>query len=72
MAASPRLVPPAVVTVAAGSARQVLLHRRRRGRVRPTEVVRDPDWDASGLGRFARVHDPEGDPVELWEPPDAS
>lgn len=21
-----------------------------------------------GLGRFARVHDPEGNPIELWEP----
>ena len=22
-----------------------------------------------GVGRFARVHDPEGNPIELWEPP---
>ncbi|MDA7425835.1 VOC family protein [Thalassococcus lentus] len=21
-----------------------------------------------GLGRFARIHDPEGTPIELWEP----
>ena len=21
-------------------------------------------------GRFARVHDPEGNPIELWQPPD--
>jgi len=21
-----------------------------------------------GLGRFARIHDPEGNPIELWEP----
>lgn len=21
-----------------------------------------------GIGRFARVHDPEGHPIELWEP----
>jgi len=21
-----------------------------------------------GLGRFARIHDPEGNPVELWQP----
>ena len=21
------------------------------------------------IGRFARLHDPEGNPVELWEPP---
>ena len=25
------------------------------------------DWD-SEAGRFARIHDPEGNPVELWEP----
>jgi predicted enzyme related to lactoylglutathione lyase len=22
----------------------------------------------AGIGRFARVHDPEGNPIELWEP----
>jgi glyoxylase I family protein len=28
------------------------------------------DWDGDGsYGRFARVHDPEGNPIELWEPP---
>lgn len=27
-----------------------------------------PEWD-SEAGRFARIHDPEGNPVELWEPP---
>lgn len=26
-----------------------------------------PDWN-SEIGRFARIHDPEGNPVELWEP----
>ncbi|MEM8742494.1 MAG: VOC family protein, partial [Pseudomonadota bacterium] len=20
-------------------------------------------------GRFARIHDPDGNPIELWEPP---
>lgn len=25
------------------------------------------EWD-SEIGRFARIHDPEGNPVELWEP----
>jgi len=29
------------------------------------------EWD-SEVGRFARIHDPEGNPVELWEPPAAS
>jgi predicted enzyme related to lactoylglutathione lyase len=31
-------------------------------------VTTDPDWDAPGVGRFARIHDPEGNPIELWEP----
>jgi glyoxylase I family protein len=30
------------------------------------------DWDGDGsYGRFARIHDPEGNPVELWQPPAA-
>lgn len=27
------------------------------------------DWDSPETGRFARIHDPEGNPIELWEPP---
>ncbi|MBD3762497.1 VOC family protein [Rhizorhabdus sp.] len=27
------------------------------------------EWDAPETGRFARIHDPEGNPIELWEPP---
>ncbi|VVS97158.1 Glyoxalase [Sphingomonas sp. EC-HK361] len=27
------------------------------------------EWDSPETGRFARVHDPEGNPIELWEPP---
>jgi predicted enzyme related to lactoylglutathione lyase len=27
------------------------------------------EWDAGGFGRFARIQDPEGNPIELWEPP---
>lgn len=33
------------------------------------EVTTSPDWDSPETGRFARIHDPEGNPVELWEPP---
>ena len=30
------------------------------------------DWDGDGsYGHFARIHDPEGNPIELWEPPAA-
>jgi predicted enzyme related to lactoylglutathione lyase len=32
-------------------------------------VVKDPAWDTPDTGRFARIHDPEGNPIELWEPP---
>lgn len=28
-----------------------------------------PEWDVPEIGRFARIHDPEGHPIELWEPP---
>ncbi len=28
-----------------------------------------PEWDTPETGRFARVYDPEGNPIELWEPP---
>lgn len=33
------------------------------------EVATDPGWDSPETGRFARLDDPEGNPVELWEPP---
>ena len=32
------------------------------------EVLTNPEWDSPEVGRFARIHDPEGNPVELWEP----
>lgn len=31
--------------------------------------TREEEWD-SEIGRFARIHDPEGNPIELWEPGD--
>ena len=27
------------------------------------------EWDGT-WGKFARIHDPEGNPVELWQPPE--
>ena len=33
------------------------------------EVITKPEWDDPSLGRFARIHDPEGNAVELWEQP---
>ncbi|WP_375173523.1 VOC family protein [Pseudooceanicola sp.] len=33
------------------------------------EVITNPDWDQHPeVGTFARIHDPEGNPVELWQP----
>jgi predicted enzyme related to lactoylglutathione lyase len=33
------------------------------------EVITKDEWNDPTVGRFARVHDPEGNPIELWEPP---
>ncbi len=30
------------------------------------EIAREESME--GVGRFARIHDPEGNPIELWEP----
>ena len=32
-------------------------------------VERRAEWDSPEVGRFARIRDPEGLPIELWEPP---
>jgi len=32
------------------------------------KVATNPEWDAPGVGRFARIHDPDGNAIELWEP----
>jgi len=32
------------------------------------EIITKPEWDMPGVGRFARIHDPEGNPIELWQP----
>lgn len=29
------------------------------------------EWN-SEAGRFARIHDPEGNPIELWQPPESA
>jgi predicted enzyme related to lactoylglutathione lyase len=29
----------------------------------------DREEAMEGVGRFARIHDPENNPIELWEPP---
>jgi catechol 2,3-dioxygenase-like lactoylglutathione lyase family enzyme len=30
-----------------------------------------PEWNSPEAGQFARIHDPEGNAIELWEPPAA-
>ncbi|MET0589040.1 MAG: VOC family protein [Novosphingobium sp.] len=36
------------------------------------EVITNPEWDMPGVGRFARIHDPEGNPIELWQPDESA
>ena len=42
-----------------------LLERLRAAGV---EIITKPEWDQTEIGRFARIHDPEGNAIELWEP----
>ena len=32
-------------------------------------VEQREEWNQPETGRFARIHDPDGNPIELWEPP---
>ncbi|WP_336958276.1 VOC family protein [Sphingobium aquiterrae] len=32
-------------------------------------IITKAEWDHPETGRFARIHDPEGNAIELWEPP---
>lgn len=57
--------------------RQVMINLRVSGidalisglRDAGVEVITKPEWDHPQTGRFARVHDCDGNPIELWEPP---
>jgi predicted enzyme related to lactoylglutathione lyase len=33
------------------------------------DVITNSEWNDPSIGRFARIHDPEGNAIELWEPP---
>lgn len=33
------------------------------------EVITKAEWNDPATGQFARIHDPEGNAIELWEPP---
>ena len=41
-----------------------------RRRAKGIPIDREEAMD--GVGRFARIHDPEANPIELWEPQAAS
>ena len=32
-------------------------------------VISKSEWNDPSTGQFARIHDPEGNAIELWEPP---
>jgi predicted enzyme related to lactoylglutathione lyase len=32
-------------------------------------IITKAEWDSPETGKFARIHDPEGNAIELWEPP---
>jgi predicted enzyme related to lactoylglutathione lyase len=32
-------------------------------------IITKPEWNDPSVGQFARIHDPEGNAIELWEPP---
>lgn len=34
------------------------------------EIITKAEWDSPEVGRFARLQDPEGNQVELWQPAD--
>jgi predicted enzyme related to lactoylglutathione lyase len=43
-----------------------LLERLRAAAI---DVITKDEWNDPMTGRFARIHDPEGNAIELWEPP---
>lgn len=45
--------------------RELIVELKAKG----IEVEKREEWNSMPeVGTFARVHDPEGNPVELWEP----
>ncbi|MEO7201789.1 MAG: VOC family protein [Candidatus Tumulicola sp.] len=39
--------------------------------LRAAGISVDFDGQVHSIGAFARLHDPEGNPIELWQPPEA-
>jgi len=38
------------------------------GALRAADIAVTGEQEMEGIGRFARIHDPEGNPIELWQP----
>ena len=57
--------------------KQVMINLRVRdldgllARLRAAGIAITQEQEMEGVGRFARIHDPEDNPIELWEPPSA-
>ena len=45
---------------------------RMLAQLRAADIAIEREEAMDGIGRFARIHDPEGNPIELWEPEAAS
>jgi predicted enzyme related to lactoylglutathione lyase len=39
-----------------------------QAKLRAARIAVTHEQEMAGVGRFARVHDPEENPIELWEP----
>lgn len=54
--------------------RQVMLNLRVEGldplllKLEQAGIIVSHREEMEGVGRFARIHDPDGNPLELWEP----
>jgi len=57
--------------------KQIMLNYRVEGlealldklRAAGIDVITKPEWNDPSIGNFARIYDPEGNPIELWEAP---
>ncbi|HEV7286620.1 MAG TPA: VOC family protein [Kaistia sp.] len=47
---------------------QLMIDQLRAGGI---EVIQKEEWN-SEVGTFARTHDPDGNPIELWQPSERS
>ena len=67
--AATKLLPShlAPTSMMAGNVTQLVIDTVDRLRGAGIEIAQE-HWDTEA-GSFARVHDPEGNPIELWEPP---